>query len=56
MIIMAGIIAWWMVLLLLVIIDFPALSMSHLCRAGVLGALSMQVHVSLLLVRHFTTC
>ena len=58
MIIMADIIAWWvmLLLLLLVIIVFPALSMSHLRRAGVLRALGMQVHISLLRVRHFTTC
>lgn len=57
MIIIADIIAWCiMLLLLLVIIVFSALSMSHLGRAGVLGALGMQVHISLLRVRHFTTC
>ena len=58
MIIMADIIAWWvmLLLLLLVIIVFPALSMSHLRRICVLRALVMQVHVSLLRVRHFTTC
>ena len=58
MVIMADIIAWWvmLLLLLLVIILIPALSMSHLRRAGVLRALGMQVHISLLRVRHFTTC
>ena len=57
MIIIADIIAWCiMLLLLLVIIVFSALSMSHLGRASVLGALGMQVHISLLRVRHFTTC
>ena len=58
MIIMADIIAWWvmLLLLLLVIIVFPALSMSHLRRAGVLRALGMQVNISIMLVRHFTTC
>ena len=48
-IIMADIIAWLMILLLLLLV-------SHLRRAGVLRALCMQVHISIMLVRHFTTC
>ena len=58
MIIITGIVTLMLMLIILQIwrLVYPTLNMSHTSCASVMWALGMQVHISLLLVSHFTAC